>query len=244
MRKSVLIIGCSSGIGQATAKLFAEKGYDIFATFNNTSLNDLEKYCSSQGSKIKTYNLNVRNHDEIENVVKNVFEEAEYLESAIYCAGVSKSEKLLIDETKENIDEILDINLASAIYFAREVLKYFYKQKKGSLIFISSIYGEYGGSCESVYSASKGGLIALCKALASECGAFNVRVNCVAPGFVDTRMTESFNEKEREDIIRQTPLGRLGQSDDIAKAILFLSSDNSSFISGETITISGGAVKY
>ena len=243
MKKTILILGGSSDIGQATIKLFAEKGYDIFATYNRTAM-DLDEYCKVHNSKLTKIKLNVRNHGDMQKVISQVFKESDWVESAIYCPGVSKQEKLLIDENDENIEEILDVNLTSAIYFSKEVLKYFYKQKGGSLIFVSSVYGQYGGGCESVYSASKGGLIALTKSLAIECGNFNVRVNCVAPGFIDTKMTKNFNEFEREEVKRRTPLNRLGQPIDVAKTIYFLSDQQSAFITGEVICVAGGAIRY
>ena len=244
IRKTALIIGGSSGIGRKIAEELSKVGYNIFVTYNNGNIDELKMKCEELGSKFDSYKLDVSDHQQITRFFQENIKKIDYLDCAIYCAGISLDEKLLMDEKDGNIGMILDVNLRGAIYFAKESMKYFSKIKHGNIVFISSIYGLYGGACESVYSASKGGLIALTKAMALECGSFNVRVNCVAPGYIKTRMTEKFNEEERVAIKEETPLKRLGETEDVANTVTFLVSDASSFITGEVITVSGGVNRY
>lgn len=246
MKKSILILGASGGIGEAIAKEFANAGYNIFATCNTGKLEKLEEFCGSKNVELTKYSMDITKFDDIERVLKDVFAKADYLESVINATGLSFPEKLLCDENLDNIDKLLNVNLKGAILVSREAMKYFIKLKHGTIVNISSIYGVYGGSCEAVYSASKGGIIALTKALAQECASFNVRVNCVAPGCIETKMTESYLKTDagRQELINATPLKRIGTPEDIAKAVKFLATDESSFITGECLTVSGGVLTF
>lgn len=246
MKKSILILGASGGIGEAIAKEFANAGYNIFATCNTGELEKLEEFCGSKNVELTKYSMDITKFDDIERVFKDVFAKADYLESVINATGLSFPEKLLCDENLDNIDKLLNVNLKGAILVSREAMKYFIKLKHGTIVNISSIYGVYGGSCEAVYSASKGGIIALTKALAQECASFNVRVNCVAPGCIETKMTESYLKTDagRQELINATPLKRIGTPEDIAKAVKFLATDESSFITGECLTVSGGVLTF
>ncbi len=244
MRKSVLIVGGSSGIGRAIALKFAENNYDVFVSYNNSEVEDLKFNCENLGARFESFKLNVKFYSDYEKLFAWLKNEAEYLDCVVYCAGLSLDEKLLFDENLEDIDDIIDVNLKGGIYCAKEAAQYFSKIKHGSIIFISSIYGIYGGACESVYSAAKGGLIALSKALSQECGNFNVRVNCVAPGCIETKMTEKYIKTEKEQLESVTPMRRIGQPEDVASTVFFLASDEASFITGEVITVSGGAVRF
>lgn len=246
MKKTVLIIGASGGIGEAIAKGFAVEGYNIIATYNSTSLFNLDKFCKEQGVELCALKMDIENYDDINKVFQEAFFKADYIESVINAIGISLDEKLLCDESIENIDKILNINLKGAILVSREAMKFFMKQKRGNIVNISSIYGVYGGSCESVYSATKGGIIALTKALAQECSGFGIRVNCVAPGCIETKMTEKFlnSEEERQSLIDATPLKRIGIPEDVAKAVKFLATEESNFITGECLTVSGGVLTF
>ncbi len=244
IKKTVLVVGATSGIGKEIVKKFAKSGYDIFATFNNGNIEEIEKICKEYNSNLFSFSLNVKDGEIFESLFKKVEKEVDYLDCAVYCSGISFDEKLLIDVEREEIDNIIDVNLKGAIYFGREAMRFFSRKKYGSIIFISSIYGIYGGACESVYSASKGGLIALTKAMSLECGNFNVKVNCVAPGFIETKMTEKFNDEEREQIKINTPLNRLGSGEDVADAVAFLASEDASFITGQVIEVAGGACRF
>ena len=245
MKKSVLVLGASGGIGEAVVKEFANCGYDIYATYNNGSLENITKYCKNKEVELYDIFMDIESQDSIEKAFKQVFADADFLESVINCTGVSLGERLLCDESLENIDKIINVNLKGTILVSREAMKYFINLKHGNIVNISSIYGIYGGACESVYSSTKGGIIALTKALAQECASFNVRVNCVAPGCIETKMTECFLTGEtRQQLINATPLKRIGSPEDVAKAVKFLATDDSSFITGECLTASGGATIF
>ena len=152
-------------------------------------------------------------------------------------------EKMLIDTTLDEILQVVNVNLISAVVCNKLAAKYFLDKKSGCIINIASIYGIYGGSCEAVYSATKAGMIGLTKSLADELGPY-VRVNAIAPGYIQTAMTEGYSKQEQEEIKNRTPLCRLGQPENVADAALFLSSDEANFITGQVLEVSGGAIKF
>lgn len=244
IKKSVFIIGISSDIGKATAKVFAQNGYDIIGTYNNSKIDEIKKICECLGVKFDAIKLDVTNFEDIKNAFEKAERQSDFLDCMVYLPGISEKESLLCDYTKEQIERILDVNLKGAIYCNREAMKLFIKQKHGVIVNMSSIYGVYGGACESAYSAAKAGIIGLTKALAEECGPYGVRVNAVAPGCIETKMTSCFSAEEKSEINANTPLKRLGQPEDVANVIYFLASDHSSFITGEVLNVNGGAVRF
>lgn len=245
IRKGVLIIGANKGIGLDIARKFALMGYDVFGTYNSNSHDDFDKIKENcPDCIIKSLKLDLSSPTQIENTIKDVFLTHPCIDAVIVNSGISLGEKLLCDFTNEEINKLLTINLEGAILVNREASKYFIKQKRGNIINISSIYGIYGGSCEVAYSSSKAGIIGLTKALANEIGQFNIRVNAVAPAFIETDMTKKYSKEERQNIILSTPLRRLGTTTDVANAVYFLASDDASFITGQVIEISGGAIIY
>lgn len=244
IRKTVIITGASGDIGYSIAKKFASCGYDIFATFNKGNIEKVKKLSNDYDVKIFTKKMNICLYNDIEEAFKEAKKVCSYIDCLVCNAGVSLDERLLSDTSIEDVKMLIDTNFTGTILCNREILKYFVQQKHGNIINISSIYGLYGGSCESVYSATKAGIIGLTKALAQECGNFNIRVNAVAPGFIETKMTSHFNDEEKTNIVLNTPLQRLGTCKDVANAVYFLASNDASFITGQTILISGGAIKY
>ena len=243
IRKSVIITGGFGDIGKATAKKFAEKGYNIaltyFNSFDNEFLLGLKKY----GIDVFAMSCDQRNESEIINFLNCAFKEFEYIDTIVLNAGKAEPEKMLFEKETQEIDDILSTNLRGTILFAREISKRFLKQNIGNIITISSVYGQTGGSLESVYSATKAGIIGLTKSLAVEL-APNIRVNSVAPGYIDTKMNKDYSKNTVKYIKNETPLERLGLPNDIANAIYFLASDDSSFITGEVLTVSGGIVRF
>lgn len=245
IKKQVVIFGGSSDIGQGIIKKLAKEGYDIIATYNKTPVTkELFNECESNSSKLETYKIDLANRNEIELFFNKVIFGNKLIENFVYCAGVSKSEKLIMDESFDDIDEILDVNLRGALYSSKLIMKHFLNVERGSVVFISSVYGLYGGACESVYTATKGGLIALTKSLALELANMNVRVNCVAPGCIETKMTKYILDSERANIENSIPLKRIGQTEDVANAVNFLIGEESSYMTGEVLTISGGALRF
>ena len=243
LRKTVIITGGFGGIGRATAKKFAENGYNIALTYFNTLDNDFLIELQNYGVEVFAMFCNQKNENDIINFTNSVFNEFEYVDVAVLNAGKAESEKMLADKSTEEIDDILDTNLRGTILFAREISRRFVNQKHGNIVTISSIFGQTGGSMESVYSAAKAGIIGLTKSLAVEL-APNIRINAIAPGFIDTKMNNEYTKSTVKMIVDETPLERIGTPEDVANAIWFLSSEESSFMTGEVLNIAGGVVRY
>lgn len=238
MKKKVLITGISGGIGESLLKTFIENGYFVIGQYRNGSdkISDYKK----------TYSLNAEFFQCDFNEPSAVFKFAEkiissygFIDCLINNAGVTY--KGCIQDTDDSvIDNILNVNLRAPIILSREIIKPMLSEKKGCIINISSIWGVYGGSCEVVYSASKGGLISFTKALAKEVGLSSVRVNCISCGFIDTKMNSDLSQQEKDDFCSCLSLPRLGTPDDVSSAALFLASDASSYITGQIIGVDGG----
>ena len=241
MKKSIFILGLSSDIGKAIAIKFAKNNYDIYGTYYTGNTTDLENEIAFTGSRIITFQLDCLDYKRMQHIFTEVFNSADFIESVICVYGVSKKENLILDYQEDEIDNIVNINLTSVIKANKLAFAHFLKQKSGSIINISSIYGIYGGACEVAYSASKAGLVGLTKALAQECSPFGIRVNSVAPGCIDTKMTSFLKEEDKKKIIESTPLQRLGKGMDVANAVFFLSSNDASFITGQILGVDGGA---
>ena len=243
LRKTVLITGATGGIGSALVKKFAEAGYNIIATYNNGDITHLQNICKKCEVDLQWVKIDFAKVGIAENMLTKVIADQPALQCVICNAGISLGEKMLIDTSLDEINKIINVNLTSVILCNKIAAKHFLGQKSGNIINIASIYGIYGGSCEAVYSASKAGVIGLSKALADGLGPY-VRVNAIAPGYIQTAMTEGYSEQEQEEIKNRTPLCRLGKPESVADAALFLSSDEASFITGQVLEVSGGAIKF
>ena len=243
IRKSVIISGGFGDIGKAIAKKFAQNGYNVALTYFNTFNADFIAEIKGFGVDVLAMPCDQKSENDIINFVNSAFREFEYIDTFVACAGRAEPTQFLAEKTTELIDEIIDTNLRGTILFNREVLKHFMKQKYGNIINISSIYGISGGSLESVYSSCKAGIIGLTKSLAVESSPY-VRVNAVAPGCIDTKMINSLSPEDKKNVISNTPLNRLGVPEDVANTVYFLASDESSFITGETIEVSGGVTRF
>ena len=242
IRKTAIITGGFGDIGKAIAKKFAENGYNIALTYYKTFSNDFILELKNYGVEVLALPCDQKKENDIINFVNSVFKEYEYVDAFVACAGKAEPVQFLTEKTTELIDEIIETNFRGTILFNREVLKHFQSQKHGSIINISSIYGISGGSLESVYSSCKAGIIGLTKSLSVEASPF-VRVNAVAPGCIETKMTNNLSATDKDCVVDSTPLDRLGTPDDVANAVYFLASDQSSFITGEVLEITGGAVR-
>ena len=242
IRKTAFIIGASSDIGRAAAIFFAQNGYNLALTYNNAQI-DLFAILQNYNIDHKAYQLDITNIQRVENVFQQVFEDFDYVDCVIICPGVSTLEKMLIDAPEDEMAQIIDVNLKAIAVCNKNASKFLLKQHHGAIVNLSSVYGISGGACEAIYSATKAGIIGLTKALARECAPF-VRVNAVAPGFIETKMTSHFTQEEKKKITDKIPLARLGKSEDVAKAIYFLASDASAYITGEILTVSGGTTIF
>lgn len=243
IRKTVIITGGFGDIGKATALKFAKNGYNIALTYINSFSTEFLNELKSYGIDTLALPCDQTSESDIKNFLNSTFSTFEYVDAFVACAGKSEPVQFLTEKSTEIIDDIINTNLRGTILFNREVLKKFQSQKHGTIVNVSSIYGISGGSLESVYSACKAGIIGLTKSLAVEASPF-VRVNAVAPGCIETKMTKNLSKADKDCIIDSTPLDRLGQPEDIANSIFFLASSESSFITGEILEVTGGVLRF
>ncbi len=237
-----LVTGGSRGIGKGIVEHFAEKGAKVAFTYNNSSekANAIVAHCKSKfGSEIKAYKSNAAKFDDTEELIKNVLTDFGQLDCLINNAGITQ-DTLLMRMSEDQWDEVIRINLKSVFNLTKASLRTFLKAKKGSIINMSSVVGINGNAGQANYSASKAGIIGFSKSIAKELGSRNIRCNVIAPGFIETEMTEKLGEEMVESWRNQIPLKRGGLPQDIAQLSAFLASDESSYITGQVISICGG----
>ncbi len=234
--KKVFITGGTSGIGFSILENFYKLEADIFTI--GTNVENL-KTIQNNFPKIKTSNFNLENHQKIEELVKEAKEKLDGLDIVINNAGITK-DNLAIRMSDEEWNKVISINLTAVFLICKYSIKVMMKQDSGSIINISSSVGHTGNFGQANYSSAKAGIIAMSKSLAKEYAKKNIRVNCISPGFIDTKMTKSINEEFKKKLIEKIPLGKLGNGNDIANCAVFLASDLSSYITGETIHVNGG----
>lgn len=242
--KNAIITGASRGIGAAVAHKFAQKGYNLFllALHNIDAMEAMaEQWRGQFGISVKTDMMDICDEQALKDYFKNVFGPNQSLEVLVNCAGVMH-DALLGMTTGKQIDQVLQTNLRASITLAQLASKIMMRKKTGSIVLVSSIIGLNGAAGQSVYSASKAGLVGFCKSLAKEIGPGGIRVNAVAPGFIDTDMVKHYNEKRRNDILSRISLGRLGTAEDVSDAIYFLATDQARYITGQVLGIDGGMV--
>lgn len=250
MSKSVFITGGSRGIGAACVKRFALEGWNVAFTYKeneeaaNKILSDT-KGLSEEGLVLSIpLNLYGEGPGVYATLEKAVKEAKTYFgikafDAGICNAGISIS-GTLGDIAPEDVDNLITVNLSGAIFTTKALIDDMISEKKGSIVLVSSVWGIMAASCETVYSASKAGLIGFGKSLAEEVGPSGIRVNMVAPGVIDTDMNKGYTEEEIDALRGETPLGRIGSPMEVANTIFFLSEDDSSFITGQTIGVDGG----
>lgn len=243
MNKNVFITGGTRGIGKATVELFASKGFNVAFTYINSQniAKQMEKELSIKfpNSIFQSFKANVASYEGMQDVAKKILSTFGKIDVIVANAGISKIAPF-IDLTKQDYDEMLGINLKGVFNTIKPFLPSMIEQKNGKIVIVSSIWGLNGSSCESLYCASKAGQIGLMKSLAKELGPSNINVNCVCPGLIDTDMNSELSKEDKMQIIEETPMNRIGTPSDVANAIYFLSSDNATFITGQTLTVDGG----
>lgn len=227
--KTVLITGGVRGIGLAIAEAFLKKGYRVCVTYSK----DEESASKAREKGLEVYLADATD----ENAAVKLISSLERVDILVNNAGVSLI-KQIQDVTYAEFANVMAINLGGAFLYSREVAKKMIKQKSGLIVNIASVWGEVGGSCESVYSASKAGLLGFTKALAQELGFSGVRVNAVSPGVIATKMNAHFSPEEMNALQTEIPLGRLGEGADVAKAVLFL--EENDYVTGVDIPVNGG----
>ena len=243
MSKTVLITGASKGIGAAMAIMYAEKGYNVVMNYNNSAQSAilLQKSLSENGYSVIAYKANVKNRIDVDMMVKEAVYRFGSIDILVNNAGIS-NQGLFTDLSEPEWNDIIGVNMTGTFNCCQAVLPYMINQKSGSILNISSMWGEVGASCEVAYSATKAGVIGLTKALAKEVGPSGITVNCIAPGLIDTAMNQNLAIDDVAAMIDNTPLTRMGTTNDIASAALFLTSENASFITGQILGVNGGYV--
>lgn len=238
--KVALVTGATRGIGKGIAVKLAEHGADVAFTYvsSEEKAKAVEEELKALGVKAKAYKSDAGNYEEAEKLIASIVEEFGRLDVVVNNAGITR-DGLLMRMTEENWDQVMDTNLKSVFNITKHVQRTMLKQRSGSIINLSSVVGIKGNAGQSNYAASKAGVIGFSKSIAQELGSRNIRCNVIAPGFIETEMTEKLDRDTIESWKKNIPLGRAGTTEDVANAVLFLASDLSTYISGQTINVCG-----
>lgn len=241
MEKVAIVTGASRGIGREIAKALALDGIKVIANYNKSEkeANELKEELKKQNIDIDIIKADVSKREEIQKIVKFAIDKYKKIDIVINNAGISEY-KLFTEETDEDWNKVINTNLYSAFAMCQEIMPNMLHNKSGCIINISSIWGIVGSSLEVLYSMSKAGLDGMTKALAKEVGPSNIRVNSIAPGAINTDMNANLTEEELEQLKMETPLGRIGTPEDIAKCVRWLVNDT--YTTGQVISINGGWV--
>jgi len=239
--KTALITGASRGIGKGIAIEFAKQGANVAFTFNASveAAVTLEKELESFGVKAKGYQSNAANFDAAQELVKDVLQDFGTLEILINNAGITK-DNLLMRISEEDFDKVIEVNLKSVFNLTKAVIRPMMKQRIGSIINMSSVVGVKGNAGQTNYAASKAGILGFTKSVALELGSRNIRCNAIAPGFIETEMTAKLDENTVDEWRKAIPLKRGGSPEDVANACVFLASEMSAYITGQTLHVDGG----
>ncbi|MGB8000092.1 MAG: SDR family oxidoreductase [Anaerobacillus sp.] len=233
--KNVLITGASGGIGSAVAKQYLNHGDRVFAHYNKNIEAVLELKDTNSEADLIPVQANLATKEGARTLIEEVNGEVDTL---ILNAGNSYN-GLLTDMTEEEIEEMIQLHLTSSIKLSKHYISSMVQKKSGSIIVVSSVFGLTGASCEVVYSSVKGGLNAFVKGLAKELGPSGIRVNAVAPGYIDTEMNALLTGEDVQNVVDEIPVGRAGKPEEVASLISFLDSDQANYISGQIISIDG-----
>ncbi|MDA9878285.1 3-oxoacyl-ACP reductase FabG [Candidatus Pelagibacter sp.] len=236
-KKNVIVTGASGGIGNAIIKKLSEAGANILASGTRIEkLEDLKK--NFEGLKILKFDIS--QSDKIEEFIENATNElGGSLDGIVNNAGITQ-DNLAIRMSLDEWQKVININLTSTFLMSKFAIKKMLKNKSGKIVNITSVVGHTGNLGQANYTASKAGIVAMSKSLAIEYAKKNININCISPGFIKTAMTDKIDDKFKEVIVSKIPSARLGEPDDIANAVLFLSSDQSNYINGETLHVNGG----
>ena len=238
--KLVLVTGASRGIGQAIALTLGEAGATVIGTATSeVGANNISKILADKNIHGKGMILNVTDNDQILDLLKAVTIEFGSVDILINNAGITR-DNILIRMKEEEWDEIINTNLSSVYRMSKAVLRGMIKKKSGRIISITSVVGAMGNAGQSNYAAAKAGIMGFTKSLAREVGSRGITVNTIAPGFIETDMTDSLPEDQKAALASQIPMARLGKVDEIAQAVLFLAGDSGSYITAQTLHVNGG----
>ncbi len=238
--KIALVTGGSRGIGEAIVKTFAEHGADVAFTYLSSEdrAKKVEANLKALGSKAKAYRSDASSYSRAEELVKAVLDDYGKIDILINNAGITR-DNLMLRMSEEQWDEVVQTNLKSVFNLTKHALRSMLKNRSGSIINMSSVVGVFGNAGQANYAASKAGIFGFTKSIAKEVGSRNIRCNAIAPGFIETEMTNDLDEKTKENFLAGIPMKRLGAGVEVANACLFLGSDLSSYISGQTLSVCG-----
>ena len=241
MEKYALITGATRGIGKQIAITLAKQGYNIALNYRkeNEELENTKKEIEEIGVQVLAVKGDVANFEECENFVKQVIERFGQIDVLVNNAGITK-DMLLMRMKKEDFEQVIDTNLVGTFNVTKNAVPYMMKARSGRIINISSVVGISGNAGQTNYSASKAGIIGFTKSLAKEIASRNILVNAVAPGFIETNMTDVLKDDVKQEIAKNIPLKRMGTAQDVANVVKFLASDDSSYITGQVINVDGG----
>ncbi len=239
--KVALVTGGTRGIGKGICEKFAQEGATVVFTYlsSEEKANNLAKQLSASGKEVLALCSDASQLDQAEQLIETIVEKYGQLDVVVNNAGVTR-DNLLMRMKEEDWDAVIDTNLKSVFNLTKAVQRTMLKQRSGSIINISSVVGVQGNAGQSNYAASKAGIIGFSKSIAKELGSRNIRCNAIAPGFIETEMTEALDEKVVEEWRKSIPLKRGGSPEDVANAAVFLASDLSAYVTGQTISVCGG----
>lgn len=243
IEKTALVTGAARGIGRAIALALASKGFAVALNYagSHDAAEAVKKEIEDAGGKAFTVQGDVSKSEDVDRIFKTVKDEFGGLDVLVNNAGINR-DALLIRMKESNWDDVIATDLKSDFLTTKAAAAMMMRKRKGSIINISSVVGIMGNIGQANYAAAKAGVIGLTKACAKEMAARNIRVNAVAPGFIETAMTDGIPEKIRKGMIASIPMGRMGQPEDIARAVCFLASDDASYITGQVLVVDGGLV--
>lgn len=241
MSRVAFITGATRGIGKQIAIELAKQGYDIAMNYRkeNEELVTTKKEIENQNVKCLLVKGDVSHFEETQNMVEEIIKELGEISVLVNNAGITK-DMLMLRMKKEDFESVIDVNLTGTFNVTKNVLPYMMKKRSGRIINISSVVGITGNAGQTNYAASKAGIIGLTKSLAKEVASRNILVNAIAPGFIQTDMTESLKDEVKEEIAKNIPLKRMGTAKDVANLVKFLASEESSYITGQVIQVDGG----
>jgi 3-oxoacyl-[acyl-carrier protein] reductase len=235
-----LVTGAAQGIGKAVALLLARNGADIIVSdINLEKAEETANEIKSIGRKALAVKGDVANWNDVERMVEVILEKFAKIDILVNNAGITR-DKLILRMTEEDWDAVLDVNLKGTFHCTKAVVRHMAKQRSGKIVNIASVVGEMGNAGQANYSASKAGVIGLTKTIAREFAQRGININAIAPGYIETPMTEALPEKAKEELKKLIPMERLGKPEDVAEAVLFLVSEESSYVTGQVLNVNGG----